>query len=80
MRIDLIVLLLFLLCIAASDYKREYPKYSYKPRIGYYSSKLFGETDDYDSEMDEDSMHRLNDYLSKLDNRDYIEENGDFAY
>ena len=64
-----------------SSYKpREYPKYSYKPRIGYYSSNIFGETDDYDSEMDEDSMHRLNDYLSKLDNRDYIGENGDFAY
>jgi len=64
-----------------SSYKpREYPKYSYTPRKGYYSSNLFGDPDDYDEDLDEDSKHRLNDYLSLLDDREYIGENGDFAY
>jgi hypothetical protein len=64
-----------------SSYKpREYPKYSYKPTKGYYSSNLFGDLDENDAEMDESSLNRFNDYLSLLDDREYMGENGDFAY
>ena len=64
-----------------TSYKpREYPQYSYKTKRGYYSSNLFGDLDDYDEKLDEDSKDRLNDYLSMLDEREYMGENGDFAY
>ena len=64
-----------------SSYKpKEKPKYSSRSYRGYYSSNLFGDTDDHDDEMDEYSRQSFNDYISLLDKQDYQGEIGDFAY
>ena len=64
-----------------SSYKpKEKPKYPNRSYRGYYSSNLFGDTDDHDDEMDDYSRQSFNDYISLLDKQDYQGEIGDFAY
>jgi len=58
------------------------PKNTRNPNKGYYSSNLFGYryADEDDEVLDEESLKRLDDYFSQLNNDQFTGEAGDYAY